>query len=78
MGPDAADLRGVAESVEAIRVLLERGADANVATKTLDIAKESALDRAARNRAAKILETTVPKGEKPTASQLQAADSVGP
>jgi uncharacterized protein len=59
--------------VNAIKLLLDRGADANVSTKTVDIAKESALDRAARNRAAKVLETSVAKGEKPTASQIQAA-----
>jgi ankyrin repeat protein len=59
--------------VDAIRTLLKKGADPNVASKTIDIAKESQLDRAARQRASKILETSVPKGEKPTASQLQAA-----
>jgi ankyrin repeat protein len=59
--------------IEAIKVLLARGADANVATKTVDIAQASALDRAARNRAAKVLETSVPAGQKPTGSQIQAA-----
>jgi len=59
--------------VEAVRMLLARGADASIATKTVDIAQASALDRAARARAGRILETTVPKGQKPTGSQLQAA-----
>ena len=59
--------------VEAIRILLARGADPNVATKTVDVSQASALDRAARNRAAKVLEASVPKGQKPTGSQLQAA-----
>jgi ankyrin repeat protein len=59
--------------VDAIHLLLKRGADADVATKTIDVAAASALDRAARNRAAKILETSVPAGQKPTASQLQGA-----
>jgi uncharacterized protein len=59
--------------VDAIRLLLKRGADANIATKTVDVAAASALDRAARNRAAKVLEASVPAGQKATASQLQGA-----
>jgi ankyrin repeat protein len=59
--------------VEAIKVLLERKADPNIAAKTVDIAQATALERAARNRAAKVLETSVPAGQKPTGSQLQAA-----
>ena len=61
------------DRVEAIKVLLQRGANANVVTKTIDVAKESQLDRAARDRVAKILAAAVPAGQKPTASQLQAA-----
>ncbi len=59
--------------VEAIKVLLSRGADPTIATKVIDIAHELALDRAALALQKKILETTVPKGEQPTASQAQAA-----
>jgi ankyrin repeat protein len=59
--------------VEAIKLLLARKADPNVASKTIDIAQSTALERAARNRAAKVLETSVPAGQKPTGSQLQAA-----
>ena len=59
--------------VNAIRVLLERGADATIATKTIDIAHQSALDRAAADRQRKVLEASVPKGQQPTASQVQAA-----
>jgi ankyrin repeat protein len=59
--------------VEAIKALLARGADPNVTTKTLDVAHELALDRAALSLQKKILDTTVPKGEQPTASQTQAA-----
>jgi ankyrin repeat protein len=58
---------------DAIRVLLARGADPRVTTKTIDIAKQSALDRAATERQRKVLEAAVPKGQQPTASQIQAA-----
>jgi uncharacterized protein len=59
--------------VDAIRALLARGADSTIATKTIDVAHELALDRAALALQKKILETTVPKGQQPTASQAQAA-----
>jgi ankyrin repeat protein len=59
--------------VEAIQVLLARGADATIKTKTIDIAHQSALDRAANDRQKKVLEASVPKGEKPTPRQVQAA-----
>ena len=58
---------------EAIRALLARGADPRITTKTIDIAKQSALDRAATERQRKVLEAAVPKGQQPTASQIQAA-----
>jgi len=57
----------------AIRELLARGADPRVTTKTIDIQKQSALDRAATERQRKVLEAAVPKGQQPTASQIQAA-----
>jgi uncharacterized protein len=58
---------------DAIRVLLERGADPRITTRTIDIAKQSALDRAATERQRKVLEAAaVAKGE-PTAGQVQAA-----
>jgi uncharacterized protein len=59
--------------VDAIHVLLERGADATIKTKTIDIAHQSALDRAANDRQKKVLEASVPKGERPTPRQVQAA-----
>jgi uncharacterized protein len=59
--------------VDAIKVLLARGADPKLTTKTIDLAKEQALDRAARQLQQKILEATVPKGQIATASQVQAA-----
>ena len=58
---------------DAIRVLLARGADPAVTTKTVDIAKQSALDRAATERQRRVLEAAVPRGAQPTASQVQAA-----
>jgi uncharacterized protein len=58
---------------DAIRVLLARGADPRVTTKTVDIQKQSALDRAATERQRKVLEAAVAKGQQPTASQIQAA-----
>jgi ankyrin repeat protein len=62
-----------ANRVEAIRTLLARGADPKITTKTIDIAHELALDRAALALQKKILDTTVPKGQQPTAHQTQAA-----
>src|SRR5437867_911233 len=59
--------------VDAIRVLLSRGADARIATRTIDLAAQGALDRAATDRQRKVLEASVPKGQQPTASQIQAA-----
>jgi ankyrin repeat protein len=59
--------------VEAIKVLLAHGANAKLTTKAIDLAKEGQLDRAARQLQQKILDATVPKGQKATASQVQAA-----
>jgi ankyrin repeat protein len=58
---------------EAITVLLAGGADAAVATKAIDVAHQLAMDRAASERQKKILEASVPKGQQPTPSQVQAA-----
>ncbi len=58
---------------DAIRMLLAHGADPAIATKTIDIARQSALDRAATERQRRVLEASVGTGEQPTASQLQAA-----
>jgi ankyrin repeat protein len=59
--------------VDAIRVLLARGADARIATRTIDLTTQGALDRAAIDRQRNVLEASVPKGQQPTASQVQAA-----
>src|SRR5262245_48778261 len=58
---------------DAIKALLAAGADPKVTTRTVEIAKQLALDRAASQLQRKVLETTVPKGQQPTASQVQAA-----
>jgi ankyrin repeat protein len=58
---------------DAVKALVKRGADVNAQAKWVDLGKESQLDRAARALQAKILEATVPKGQKATASQLQAS-----
>jgi uncharacterized protein len=58
---------------DVIKVLISRGADAKVTTKTIDVAQMLALDRAAADRQRKVLEASVPKGQRPTASQVQAA-----
>ncbi|MBI3399870.1 MAG: ankyrin repeat domain-containing protein [Acidobacteria bacterium] len=57
----------------AIRLLVARGADPEVTTNAIDIAHQTALDRAASAAQRKVLEAAVPKGQKPTADQVQAA-----
>src|SRR5262249_18761483 len=59
--------------VDVIRILLARGADPKIATKTVDVAHELALDRAASQLQRKIPDGAVPKGQQPTGSQVQAA-----
>ncbi|HEX3645807.1 MAG TPA: ankyrin repeat domain-containing protein [Vicinamibacterales bacterium] len=61
------------DRVDAIRLLLERGADATIKTRTIDIAHQSQLDRAAGNLQKKVLEAAVVKGQQPTPRQVQAA-----
>jgi ankyrin repeat protein len=61
------------DRTEAVKLLLSRGADARVASKFIDLAQQQALDRAARQLQQKILQTTVAKDQRPTASQVQAA-----
>jgi ankyrin repeat protein len=61
--------------VDAVRLLLAAGADATITTKTIDIATQGALDRAARERQRKVLESFKTDGKQATltASQEQAA-----
>ncbi len=61
------------DRLEAVKLLLTRGADPKISTKAIDLAQQAALDRAARQLQQKILEATVPKGQKATASQVQGA-----
>ena len=61
------------DRTEAVKVLLSRGADPRITSRFIDLAQQQALDRAARQLQQKILQTTVAKDQKPTASQVQAA-----
>jgi ankyrin repeat protein len=65
--------------VDAIKALLARGADPGVTTKVIDVAKFSALDRAAADRQRKVLEGFVGKESeaKASPSQIQAAIQAG-
>ena len=62
-----------ANRADAIRLLLKRGADSKLTSKSIDIAAQSKLDAAARTAQRKVLEAAVPKGQQPTADQVQAA-----
>jgi ankyrin repeat protein len=59
--------------VAAIRALLDYGADTTAQTRSIDIAHQSQLDRAAGNLQKKVLDAAVPKGQEPTPRQVQAA-----
>src|SRR3954469_21658425 len=61
------------DRADAIRALLAGGADPGITTKTIDVAHETQMDRAAVTLQRKVLEASVPKGQQPTASQVQAA-----
>jgi ankyrin repeat protein len=65
--------------VDAIKALLARGADPGVTTKVIDVAKFSALDRAAADLQRKVLEGFVGKESeaKASPSQIQAAIQAG-
>ncbi|MBI1873332.1 MAG: ankyrin repeat domain-containing protein [Acidobacteria bacterium] len=59
---------------DVIHLLLARGADATIATKTIDLAKQGALDRAAADRQRRVLESfKVDPQTTVTPSQVQAA-----
>lgn len=64
-----------ANRASAITALIKRGADANGSSKTLDVAKQGLLDRAAVERQRKVIEGFVGKDsdKRPTPSQMQAA-----
>ena len=64
-----------ANRAEAITALIKRGADPNLATKTIDVAKQGQLDRAAVDRQRKVIEGFVGKdsAKRPTPAQMQAA-----
>jgi ankyrin repeat protein len=64
-----------ANRASAITALIKLGADANGASKTIDVAKQGQLDRAAVERQRKLIEGFVGKdsNQRPTPSQMQAA-----
>jgi ankyrin repeat protein len=64
---------------EAVKALIGRGADPSITTKVIDIAKFSALDRAAAERQRKVIEGFVGKESegKATPSQVAAAIEAG-
>lgn len=61
--------------VDAIKALLRHGADPSIASKSVDVAQASALDRAALQRQQRVIEGFVGKNseQRPTPSQMQAA-----
>ncbi|HEX6165043.1 MAG TPA: ankyrin repeat domain-containing protein [Vicinamibacterales bacterium] len=64
---------------EAIKVLIAKGADPSISTKVIDIAKFSALDRAAAEKQRKVIEGFISKESeaKATPSQVAAAIEAG-
>jgi ankyrin repeat protein len=64
-----------ANRAEAITALIKRGADANLASKTIDVTKQGLLDRAAVDRQRKVIEGFIGKdsAKRPTPAQMQAA-----
>jgi ankyrin repeat protein len=64
-----------ANRADAITALIKRGADPNLSSKTIDVAKQGQLDRAAVERQRKVIEGFVGKdsGKRPTPAQMQAA-----
>ena len=61
------------DRVAAMQVLIKRGAKVDLRTKSIDLQKQSAVDRQAQQLQKRILDATVPKGELPSPSQLQSA-----
>src|SRR5262245_1538982 len=59
--------------VDTIKALMAAGADPKITTRIVDVGKQLQLDRAASQLQRKIIDATVPKGQQPTASQVQAA-----
>ncbi len=64
-----------ANRAEAITTLIKRGADPDLASKTIDVAKQGRLDRAAVDRQRKVIEGFIGKDsdKRPTPAQMQAA-----
>jgi ankyrin repeat protein len=64
-----------ANRAAAVSALIKRGANPNLQSKTIDVSKQSALDRAAVERQRKVIEGFVGKDsdKRPTPAQMQAA-----
>jgi uncharacterized protein len=64
-----------ANRVDAIAALLARGADSNITSRTIDVAKQGQMDRASVERQRKVIEGFIGKDSegRPTPSQMQAA-----
>ena len=64
-----------ANRADAITALIKRGANADLSSKTIDVSKQSALDRAAVERQRKVIEGFIGKDsdKRPTPAQMQAA-----
>jgi uncharacterized protein len=58
---------------DAVAALIAGKADPSITTKTIDVAFQLQMDRAATDRQRKIIEAAVPKGQQPTPSQVAAA-----
>src|SRR5436190_16083983 len=58
---------------DAVKTLLAHTADPKVASKSIDVAHELQMDRAAGQLQRKILDASVQKGQNPTPSQVQGA-----
>ncbi len=61
---------------EAIKALMARGADPSISTKVIDIAKFTALDRAAADKQRKVIEGFISKDSEAKASPSQVAAAI--
>jgi ankyrin repeat protein len=62
-----------ADRSDVVALLLKRGAKVDQPSRALEISKQQALDRQASQLQRQILQSSVARGEKPTATQQQAA-----
>ena len=62
-----------AGQVDAMKTLIKRGADVNLATKPIDLQRQSAADRTASTLRRQILTSMVAPGAQPTPAQVEAS-----